>query len=138
MDARAVVALLARDVDQRAVGAVSPGVVWAAKSPAGIAGEVADQLGAFVRAPVHEKPDAAVGMADANHRLGRNIQRDEVARLAHLARVADVDPGARPQALHLELEDLRVRVDVAVDPIGLYQALERSAIVPVAVHGRIV
>src|SRR6266568_3926926 len=50
-------------MDERAVDAVSPGVVGTAEGPAGVARRRADELGALVRAAIEEHPDAAVGLA---------------------------------------------------------------------------
>jgi hypothetical protein len=77
-------------------------------------------------------------MAHQDERLRGDVQGDEIARLRDLAGVADIDPGARPQALHLELEHLRVDVDVAVHPVGLNQRLQRYRIVAISFHAGIV
>src|SRR5262249_4936508 len=47
---------------------------------------------------------------------------EEVARIRHLALVAEQQPGPAEQPLHLELEHLRIGVDRAVDAIGLDQS----------------
>ena len=60
------------------------------------------------------------------------------ARLRHLARVSDIDPGPRPETLHLEPKHLGIDVDVAVDPVCFHQPLERCGVVPVSPHAGIV
>ena len=62
---------------------------------------------------------AAVAMADHDHGLAADLRGDEVAGLRHLARVPDEQPSAAEDALHLQLEHLRIGVDVAVHATGL-------------------
>ena len=76
-----VVALLERNVEERAVQAVSPRVVRAAQRLARVPGEVVDELRALVGAAVHQHAHAAVGLAHENQGLGGDIDGDEVARL---------------------------------------------------------
>ena len=66
-------------------------------------------------AAVVEHVDLAVGMAGHDDRLGADPRAQEVAGLGHLGGVADIDPAAREDALHLEREDRLVPEDVAVD-----------------------
>ena len=49
------------------------------------------------------------------HRLGADRGAEIVARVRHLAVVADIDPGVGEQVLHLELEHFLVDIDVAMD-----------------------
>ena len=130
--ARALVAALERDRAQAAVGVVGPGVVRAAEELAGVAGRRADDARALVRAAVHQDANAAVVVADRDQRPAGDLDRDVVARVRHLALVADVAPGVGEEVLLLEREDLGVDVEVAVDAVGLDQGADRVGIGAVA------
>ena len=75
-------------------------------------------MGAAVEQNVH----AAVAVADHDHGLPSELGGDVVAGLRHLAGMADEQPRLAEDALHLELEDVRIGVDVAVHATGLDEA----------------
>ena len=61
-------------------------------------------------------------MARHDHGLTGHPRGEEVARIRDLALVAEQQPGPAEQALHLELEHVRIGVDGAVDAVGLDQS----------------
>jgi hypothetical protein len=63
-----------------------------------------------------------------------DLGRVEVAGGRDLAVVTDIDPGVAPQARHLELEQLRIQIYVAVDAIRADQTTDGSRISAVAIH----
>ena len=120
----AVVALLHRRVEQRAVGAEGPGVVRAAEELAGVAAGLRHQPRALVRAAVHQHLDAAVRLAHDDQRPAADLHRQVVTGLRNLAAVADVVPGVGEEVLLLQAEDLLAEVQVAVHAVGLHQRLD--------------
>ena len=70
--------------------------------------------GAAVGALVVHHVQRAVVVAHHHHRLAADLGREIVAGIFHLALVADIDPGRAEQALHLQLEDRRIGVDLPV------------------------
>jgi hypothetical protein len=60
-------------------------------------------------------------MARHDHRLASELGGDVVAGLRDLAGVPYEQPGAAEDALHLELEDIRIRVHAAMNPARLDQ-----------------
>ncbi len=108
-----------RDLAQPAVVVEGPGVVGAAEELAAVAVAVAHHHVAAMRAAVIEHVDAAVRAAHHQHRLAADLHLGVVAGLRHLRLVAAIDPDALVDALHLELEDIRVGVDLAAHAVGL-------------------
>ncbi|KAG1318756.1 hypothetical protein G6F63_015070 [Rhizopus arrhizus] len=88
-----LVALLQRDRQQAAVRLEGPGVIRAAEELAGVAAGIARHHRALVRAAVVQHAHALVAVADHHHGLVAHGGGDVVARIGHLAVVADVDPG---------------------------------------------
>src|SRR5262249_36778671 len=78
---------------------------------------------AAVHAPVDEHGDRAVGAAHHDDGLGADAARDVVARSRNLAVVADEDPAAPEDALHLFFEDAWIGVERGVDAIVLHERL---------------
>ncbi len=118
--ARAGVARLHhRDVAQAAIVVEGPGVVGATKELAGVAEAVPTYHRAAVRAAVVEHPHRTVGAAHHHHRLPADLHGVVVARLGYLRLVSAVDPHALVDALHLQLEDVRIGVDLLAHPVGL-------------------
>src|SRR5262249_14135415 len=70
---------------------------------------------------VEQHLHAAVAMAAHDHRMAAQISGDVVARVWHLAAVPHEQPGAAEDALHLELEQIRVGVDAPVNTARLDQ-----------------
>ena len=66
--------------------------------------------------------DFALGVAHQHDRLAADKAAEIVAGIFHLAFVADIDPGDAEDALHLELEDGRIGVDLPMHPAGLNEA----------------
>src|SRR5439155_19115658 len=98
--AGALVAVPERDGMKRAVGLVGPAVVTAAEE-LDVALAIADDLGAAMAAAVIENMHGAVAVAAQDDWLAADRRRQIVARLCHLAVVADIDPGTPENALHL-------------------------------------
>src|SRR5579863_7442732 len=72
-------------------------------------------------------------MPHHDDRLAAEIGGDEIARIGHLAGVADEQPGAAEDALHFQVEQIRIGIDAPVHAAGLD---ELSDLVGVAVaHG---
>lgn len=112
--------LLERHAEMAAIELEGPGVVRAAEELADAAVAVGHHLGALVRAAVVQDVHAAVAGAHHQHVLVAQARGVIVARLGHLAFVADVDPGAAVDALHLQFEDRRVGVQGAVHAVAAH------------------
>ena len=129
-----LVAFAQRDGEQRAVGLERPGVVGAAEELAGIAAGVDGDARALVRTAVIEDVHHPVGVAHHQHRLLADRGAVVVAGIGHLAVMADIDPGVGEQVLHLQVEDLLVDINVAMD-LGLpHQVADRRCVRPVLAH----
>ena len=90
-------------------------------------------FGAAVGAAVEQHLHAAVAVARHDHRLAPELGGDVVTRIRHLAAVADEQPGAAEDALHLEFENLGIGIDAPVHAAGLD---ERGDLVRISVaHG---
>jgi hypothetical protein len=76
-----------------------------------------------VHAAVDEHGHGTVGAAHHDDGLRPDATGDEVARARDLAVVADEDPAAAKDALHLVVEDLRIGVKRGVNAIVLHQPL---------------
>ena len=74
-------------------------------------------MGAAVEQHVH----GAVAMAHHEDGLPAELGGDVVTRARHLAGVAHEQPGAPEDALHFELENIGIGVDVAVNASGTNQ-----------------
>ena len=94
----------------------------------------AHNLRAPMRTTVMQHPYHVVRAAQQDHRLSCDLGGVVVTRRRHLAVVADIDPGVAPQALHLQVEQLRVEVEVAMDRIRPHQRADGLQIVAIAVH----
>src|SRR5690606_13132015 len=137
-----VALLLARDVDAVPLHVELPGMEHAGH-PLRVARRLALEEAARrpaldqhapVRADVEEGADLVVGAAADDDRLAGDRRRPGVVGLRQLRLVADRDPGLLEDPLELLLEDLRVRVETAVDPLA---ALEGRIGLPLAmVSGR--
>src|SRR6266700_298247 len=123
-----LVAVLERNRMQRAVGLIGPAVVAAAEE-LDVALAVADHLGAAMAAAIVEDVDGAVAVPAHHHRLPAERRRDVIARTCHLAVVADIDPGPTENPFHLELEELGVDVDIAVDTVRPDELPDRRTII---------
>jgi hypothetical protein len=101
--------VLERNSFQAAVEMIGPAVIAALKfvSPPLIE---RDHHGAAVGALVVQDMELFVGTADDDDRLAPDLRAKIIARLAHLAFVADIDPGPAENALELKLEDRRIVV----------------------------
>ena len=117
-EARAVVARLQGNAGQAAVEAEGPGVIGAAEEAADIAAGLAGEPRALVRAAVVQDLYAVRGVAHHDDGLRADRGGVVVAELGHLAVVADIDPGVGEEMLHLQLEQLLVEIEVAMD-LGL-------------------
>ena len=74
-----------------------------------------------MRASILQHVDVAVGVAGDEDLIGGEPRADEVARLAKLAFMGDVDPQPAEDALLLELKHGRVRVSPTVYVVGANQ-----------------
>src|SRR5262249_58402137 len=113
-------ALWYRHRGEAAVGVEAPAVI-ATGQPRGVALALVDHLGAAVGAAVEQHVGAAVAVADHDHGLAAELGSDVVANVRHLALVADEQPGAAENALHLEFEQLGIGVDATMHTTGLDQ-----------------
>src|SRR5262249_37779188 len=106
-----------------AVGVIAPAVIAAAELLR-IAARVGDDLRPAVGALVVDDVDAAVAVAREQHGLGADARRDEIARVLHLAFMADIDPGALEDALHLERENRWIGIKIAMHAVRLDELRE--------------
>src|SRR5690606_25891161 len=111
VERRAFVTLGQRDRLGRAVAVELPSVIGADDALVDVAVAVADQEVAAMGAAVVEHMDLAVVVADHDHGLAADLHGPVVARVLDLALVAHIGPDPAEDALHLQLEDLRVAVD---------------------------
>src|SRR5262249_50410777 len=72
---------------------------------------------------VGDQPDLLVVTPQHDDRLEADAPGTVVARIRHLALVADVDPFAVPDLLQLFLKDPRIVVEPPVDAVSLDQAV---------------
>ncbi len=105
---------------QLAVGVEGPAVIAAGQSLR-VAFAFVDHLGAAVGAAVEQHLHRAVAVARHDDRLAAEIRGDEVTRIGHLALVTDEQPGAAEDALHLQLEHIRIGIDAPMHPAGFDQ-----------------
>jgi hypothetical protein len=113
-----------------AVGVEAPAVI-AAVQPRRVALALVQHFGATMSAAVDQHVHAAVAVARHYYGLAPELGGNEVAGLRHLACVADEQPGAPEDPFHLQLEDVRVGINVAMDAARLDQ-LGDVVCVPVA------
>ena len=118
-----VVAVLHGNTPERAVRVVGPGMVGTHKGFRA-AGPGLAHGGRAVAAAVEQHPHHAVAAPHDDHGLLADMGGDEIARLAHLALMRDPDPGPLEDALHLELEQLRVAVERGVDAVVQHQGVD--------------
>src|SRR5262245_59917215 len=104
LEARILVALAQGDREQRAVGLEAPRVIRTTKEFTGVTAGFGGDARALVRAAVMQDFDAAVGVADHEHRPNANGRAEIIARVRHLAVMADIDPGVAEHVLHFERE----------------------------------
>ena len=103
---------------EAAIRLVAPAVI-ATGQARGIPRAVIHHLGPAVGAPIKQHMRAAVPMAHHDDRLTPELGRDVIAGLRHLAGMAHEQPGTAEDAFHLQLEDIRVGVDVPMHPSRL-------------------
>ena len=63
----------------------------------------------------------AVAVPHHDDRLAAELGGDEIARIGHLAVMADEQPGTAEDALHLQFEHVGIGVDAPVHAAGLDQ-----------------
>jgi hypothetical protein len=114
---RALVRILQRHAERRAVEPIRPRVVRAAEQAPGVAALVADEPGALVGTAVVEHAHRAVGLAHHHQRAAGDLDGDVVAGFRHLARVADIVPRRGEEAALLERVHLGAQVHVAVHAV---------------------
>ena len=124
-----VISRLQGNAGKAAIEAEGPGVIRAAKKAPDIATALAGQPRPFVRAAIVQDLDAILGVTNHDDGLRADRRGVIVADLRHLALVADIDPGIGEEMFHLELEQLLVEIEIAMD-LGL--AHERGDGLPVA------
>src|SRR5260221_8847160 len=127
-EAGALIAVPKRDGVERAIGLVGPAVVAAAEG-LDVALAIADDLGAAMAAAVIDNMHGTIRVPAHDDGLAADGRRQIVARLRHLAVMPDIDPGAPEDALHFQLEQLRVDIDVAVNAIRLHKVPDRPAVI---------
>src|SRR5690606_21386813 len=127
-----VIAALQGQRQQGAVGLEGPGVVRAAKELAGVAAGVVDHHDALVGTAVVQHAHRVVVVPHHDHGLVAHRGGEVVARIGHLAGVADIDPGVGEQVLHLELEDFFADEEIFMDLGGPHQCLYGFGVVAIA------
>ena len=113
-------ALRNRNRGELAVGVERPAVI-AACEPLRVAAALVDHLGAAVGAAVEQHMHRTVAVARHDHRLAAKLGGDVVARVRHLAGMADKKPGAAEDPLHFQFEQVGIRIDAPVHAPGLDQ-----------------
>ena len=121
VEPRAFIALDGGDAFETAVELEHPGVVGAAEQLARIALARGADLRAAMRAAVVQHVDLAVPVARHQHRLAADAGEIVVARVLHLALVADIDPQLFEDPLHFKIEDPGIHIGFAMHPVGLDQ-----------------
>ena len=96
-----------RRICQRAVEAIRPGVVGAAKA-ANLAFRLVNDLCAAVAAAVDEGSGQGVIVGNDEHARWPNLRRDVLAALTQLAEMADADPAGLEEVLLLPIENRRI------------------------------
>jgi len=84
-----------------------------------MAAALIDDLGAAMGAAVEQDVNGSVAVTGQHHRLAPELGGEIVAGIGNLARVADEQPGAPENPLHLQLEHVGVRIDAPVDAARL-------------------
>ena len=105
-----------RNVEQVACARIRPAVI-AANEPGRVAACFVADRHTAVRATVEEGSGRAFAVATQNDGPGAEICELEIMRLGNLALVAEVDPGAAEDALHLVGEHRGIGVQGAMDPV---------------------
>ena len=109
-----------RHGEELAVGVVGPAVV-ATDQPVGVALAFVDHLWPAMGAAVKQHLHAAILVPAHDHRLAAEVGGDVVARVRHLARMADEQPGTAENTLKLKLEHVGIGIDTPVHPAWLDQ-----------------
>ncbi|MNE41240.1 hypothetical protein D3C80_1353000 [compost metagenome] len=91
-----LVALAQRDRQQFAIGLEGPRVVGTAEEFADVAAAIADDLRSLVGAAIHHHVNLAIRVSHHDHGLCREGGGEVVARVGHLAGMADVQPRTFP------------------------------------------
>ena len=100
--------LVAR-VQQRPVGGVGPLVV-AAHDVADRSRAIGEETRAPVAAHVVQRTNVLVVVAQHDHRVGADVDREEVTGLSHLGLGPDEEPRARPYCCDVHVEERRTGV----------------------------
>ena len=132
--ARAVVALLHRHAEQRAVETIRPAVIRAPQRAARIAAALGRDLSALVGAAIGEDSQRAVGLPHKQQRSAHQRRSEKIAGLGHLRTMRQEDPGTAKEALLLESENVLAEIHVAMHAIALEQRLKRLGIRPIVAH----
>ena len=117
------IAVLQRHRLEPAIEMIGPAVI-AALEFLGIALVVGDDERAAMGALIVDDADFAVGVAHQNHRLLADEGGKIIARIFHLAFMADIDPGGAENALELEFENGGIAIDAAMNARWLHQRSE--------------
>jgi hypothetical protein len=104
---------------QPAVQMIGPAVITTLKF-VGIAFVVGDDQRTAMRALIMDDANFAFGIPNENHGLAADEGPYIVAGLAHLALVADVNPGAAEDPFHLRFKDCRIGIKPAMHAAGLH------------------
>ena len=121
VEAGVLIAALIGDLEQGAIRVEGPAVVTAAKG-AGVAAGGVHQLGPLVGTAVVQYMYLAMAIAGHHHRnLVVDVGGVEIAGIRHLAFMAYEYPGLAPDALHLQLKNVRVGIDAAMQAGGFHQ-----------------
>ena len=90
----------------------------------GIAALLLADSRAAMHAAIHQDMNVAVLIASHDRGLGSNRHRLVVTRRADLVLMADENPVAFENALHLQIKDLLLEIDLSMDPGLLHQFFE--------------
>jgi hypothetical protein len=77
-----------------------------------------------MRAAIDEHAHGPVAVTGHDHRLAPHPRREKVARISHLALVAENQPRAAEEPVELQLEQCGVGVHRAMDTVGLHELLD--------------
>ena len=116
--------MLQRHRFEPAVEVIGPAVI-AALEFLGMALVIGDDQRAAMSALIVDDADLAFGVAHQHHRLLADEGGEIVARLLHLAFMADIDPGGAEDALHFEIENGGIGIDAAMNARRLHQGSKR-------------
>ena len=76
-------------------------------------------------ANVDERPDLAVGGSHDDHRFGSQIDEHIVTRARHAGDMRRTEPVAQQHAIHVALENARVRIELPLERASRRMAVDQ-------------